>query len=653
MKRILLFSFLLFHLFPQCLFASGGASPLIDSLLTVLGKAKEDTAKVNLLNNLSYHFQFADPNEGLKFADQAIALAQKLSWKQGMADAAKFKGANYFRKSAYGEAFTMFNSCLKQYEAINDRKGIAKSLGNIGNIYLMQADYPKALKYYLDEVKILEQVDEKAELAGIMGNIGIIYFNINDYEKSLDYYTRSITINRELGNTAGVALTLGNVGGIYAAKKNYGKALDCYDESLKIFDELGNRNGVARNYSNKAIVYRSRGEYAKAIDYYEQALAICKEIGNRHGAAVNYNNIGNVYLSMVLDSNKAELNLQFKGNQKACLKMALAYVDSGLMIKKELGDLNLFMSGYTVKSEVLTAMGDYNGALENYKTYIMCKDSIFNIEKDKKLTQTAMQYEFDKKEAATQAEQEKKDIRQRNIRNSISLGFVGALLFGVVVYRQRNKISKARKRSDELLLNILPQEVADELKAKGHADARQFDEVTVLFTDFKGFTAISEQLTPKELVQDLHECFTAFDNIIRKHGLEKIKTIGDSYMAVSGLPSPVPDHALNAVNAAMDILEFIDQLKAKKNAGHQPFFEVRIGLHSGSVVAGIVGVKKFAYDIWGDTVNIASRLESSGEAGKINISETTHRRVKEHFHCRPRGKIDVKGKGELEMYFIE
>jgi class 3 adenylate cyclase len=223
--------------------------------------------------------------------------------------------------------------------------------------------------------------------------------------------------------------------------------------------------------------------------------------------------------------------------------------------------------------------------------------------------------------------------------------------------QKQNKVSEAlRTQSDNLLHNILPAEVANELKQTGSAQAKQFDEVSVLFTDFVHFTQTSEKLTPQQLVQELHECFTAFDEITERHGLEKIKTIGDAYLAVCGLPNPSAKHAHKTVKAALEIRDFI----AKRNAAHLALgdgpkakpFEIRIGVNSGSVVAGIVGVKKFAYDIWGDTVNTAARMESSGEQGKVNISETTYELIKNDFACTHRGKIAAKGKGEMNMYFV-
>lgn len=218
------------------------------------------------------------------------------------------------------------------------------------------------------------------------------------------------------------------------------------------------------------------------------------------------------------------------------------------------------------------------------------------------------------------------------------------------IEKQHDELKVEKKRSDDLLLNILPGEIAEELKTKGHTDARLFNNVTVLFTDFVDFTRAGERMSPQELVDELHTCFKAFDEIILQYGIEKIKTIGDAYLAVAGLPKADEEHASHVVDAALEIKAFIEQ--RRRDLGDKTF-EVRIGIHSGSVVAGIVGIKKFAYDIWGDTVNTAARMEQGSEPGKINISEATYQLIRERYNCSARGLVEAKNKGELNMYFVD
>lgn len=219
--------------------------------------------------------------------------------------------------------------------------------------------------------------------------------------------------------------------------------------------------------------------------------------------------------------------------------------------------------------------------------------------------------------------------------------------------KQKAEIADEREKSEALLLNILPQETAEELKAEGRAKSRHYEQVSVLFTDFQGFTKVSEQLAPEDLVEEVHYYYSKFDEIISQYGIEKIKTIGDAYMCAGGLPVVNTTNALDVVNAALHIQAFMALRKAECEEQNKPYFELRLGIHTGPVVAGIVGIKKFAYDIWGDTVNTAARMESAGEVERVNISEATYLLIRDHFKCSYRGKIAAKNKGEISMYFVD
>ncbi|WP_425420133.1 adenylate/guanylate cyclase domain-containing protein [Phaeodactylibacter xiamenensis] len=214
-------------------------------------------------------------------------------------------------------------------------------------------------------------------------------------------------------------------------------------------------------------------------------------------------------------------------------------------------------------------------------------------------------------------------------------------------------IEQEKERSNELLLNILPANIAEELREYGKAQTRKYDEVTVLFSDFINFSRISEQLSPEELVEELDRCFKGFDFIIGNYPeIEKIKTIGDAYMCASGLDNrkTMPG---SMIKAALEMQEYLEEQKQERMRLGKPYFEARIGIHTGPAVAGVVGVNKFAYDIWGDTVNTASRMETNGQAGRVNISEATYNLIKYQFDCEYRGKVQAKNKGLIDMYFVK
>ena len=225
-------------------------------------------------------------------------------------------------------------------------------------------------------------------------------------------------------------------------------------------------------------------------------------------------------------------------------------------------------------------------------------------------------------------------------------------LEGMVAERTKS-LENEKQRSRNLLLNILPRETADELLAKGSAQPQVFKSATVLFADFVGFTRLASDLSPQEVINILNECFSAFDEICDKHRLERIKTIGDAYMCVGGAPRENDTNAVDAVHAAWEIMEWMEDWNARRISENLPEWNLRIGIHTGELVAGVIGKKKFAYDVWGDTVNTASRLESHSEAGKINLSREMYDQVKGLYTCTYRGEVQVKNIGKVPMYYVD
>ena len=250
---------------------------------------------------------------------------------------------------------------------------------------------------------------------------------------------------------------------------------------------------------------------------------------------------------------------------------------------------------------------------------------------------------------------EKRVAFLKMITGQIAISIENALLYDSLEQRVKDRteqLAQEKKKSDDLLLNILPEDVADELKNTGRAKAKKYETVSVMFTDFKDFTNRSETMTPEELVTELDMYFRAFDRIVVKYELEKIKTIGDAYLCIGGINGDGKGSAINTVKAASEIMDFVKQKAEERKAKGKGYFEMRIGITTGPIVAGIVGEKKFAYDIWGDTVNTAARLEQSGKEGRINISQNTYEIVKDEFECEYRGEVEAKNKGMLKMYFL-
>ncbi|MBK9700503.1 MAG: hypothetical protein IPO79_10485 [Flavobacteriales bacterium] len=429
------------------------------------------------------------------------------------------------------------------------------------------------------------------------------------------------------------------------------------DEAMSIFkgayDEArgqGSRENMINSLHNIATINAMMRDLVSARRNYEEVRDLLRVGGFSDRLVRCYQNLGSVHRDL--------------GN----LKTAIAYQDSAIALARSSGFLEGEAAATQGLAQILRDRTPKNEAYDQLDRYLLLHDSILGSDRIKAVADMREKYETEKKErenVALRAENLEAALRQEQLRRTrniyLSVGII-VLLSAIAlwsrlrfVHRSRAAIRKEKEISEGLLHNILPKEVAAELKQKGYADVKEFEVATILFSDFKGFTSMSEKLTAAELVAEIDHCFKGFDAIMERHGIEKIKTIGDAYMAAGGLPDARHGHPADVVRAALDMQAFMDDYKAQRAAEGRLFFEMRLGLHTGPVIAGIVGVKKFAYDIWGDTVNTASRMESSGAPGRVNISQATYERVRDEpgLHFIPRGEVEAKGKGRMEMWFVE
>lgn len=571
-----------------------------DSLIKILPNLSNDTGKVLVLDDLSFSYYTIDPDLGLKYGQEELALAQQLEWK----------------------------------------KGIALAFNSIGDNYLTRSNFLPALDNYFRAVKLNEELHDEPGLARNYNHIGVIYKHQKKYQDAFGYYSKALRINRKYGNKNGVALNMSNIGNIYCFQGNYDSALANDFGSLAIYTAIGDSAGIGHVLGNIGLVYKNKKNYTTAIDYYSRALAIDTVIHQKNEIAIKLGNIGACYLGIAKSSGVTPGTVN-----KTAMEKAVFFLKQGIGIAAQLNNLVDLIAYSKDLSEAMALAGRDKEAFDIFMHYRLLKDSVFSIENNEKIL--AVEYDRKRHTDSIKVENDRK-ITSLRVHNNRILAYAG---FGVILLLSCFTlfIVKERRRSDKLLLNILPAKVAEELKGSGSAKPRHFDGCTVLFTHFVSFAAAGSKMSPQALIDELHVCFTAFDGIMTRYGIEKIKTIGDRYLAAAGLPSADPKHAENMVNAAIEMLEF---MKRRKDQLHDNTFDIRIGIHSGPVVAGVVGVKKFAYDIWGDTVNTAARMEQSSEQGKINISQTTYDLVKDRFVCTFRGAIAAKNKGRLNMYFV-
>ena len=569
----------------------------IDSLEAIYQSIRaDDPSRLKLLRKLTVEYE--EPNQKLAYSKELIALG------------GKFDSIKY-----------VFDGYLQQ-----------------GNSLRLKSDLTQALESYIQAAKIAMEEGLDRQLGIVNITIADVYSIIGNQQNALNYYQNAIDILRNINDSIGLASALLNAGDEYFNQEKLDSAKLFFTESEKIFKALNHEEGVAYNQGNVGMIYAEQGQDELAEQYMNEAIDILEKQEDFYPISVYLTYISDIYLK------KNEWPVAMRYAQRS-LELSQRY---GL--KDQISDANLHIS------KLHEQAGNYQQSFEAYKSYVQYKDSFNNILTVQQMADLRADYEIAQKQIEVDLlNQQRKTQRILVVSVIIALFLIGLLALGMFrryrfVKRTNTIIEKEKNRAEELLLNILPKETAQELKEFGKVKAHKFDSVTILFTDFEGFTFHSEHLSPEELVNGVDYYYSKFDEITEKFGLEKIKTVGDSYMCAGGLPFPTPDHAVKMVQAAFEMAEFVQHSKKDNANGNR--FDIRIGINTGPVVAGVVGTKKFAYDIWGDAVNIASRMENNSQPGKINVSQHTYELIKDHFDCEYRGEIEVKNLGRMKMYFV-
>ncbi len=600
--------------------------------------------------------------------------------------------ANNFIQQEYADSYTALYTYI-DFVKKNYPENLYPAYRSAGTFFLTSRDNKKALEYFQKGLEVSQKSHNDLQTAEAKIFMANIYSEMNKLEVAKKYLNEAKSYYEAKNLKDNLPLVYYYFSDIYSKEKDFVKAEEYAAKGMKLSSE---KDPMYQYYKNHEgfIGLKKIMEDSLALKNDPSRLSALESKTKEQEKNLEYFTQLKTYVSPEIFIQNYEVlhrAYAFLGDYT----QSYSYLKKMYDKKEETYGMDKMKALSSVQSETEVA---------NERTRIKLEEETKRIQLQKEIELKALRFEYEKKQAAAKTDEERKrlaleeDLKRKEIQikfdeeqKAVALKYsqekniakinqekkdaiakadlessktqknmwaIGAglslLLLGFAGFsynqkrKDNKKIAEEKQKSDDLLLNILPFEVAEELKEKGKTSAKHFDEVSVLFTDFVNFTANSERIGVQEVLNELNICFTEFDRIMEKYNLEKIKTIGDAYLAVSGLPVSNDQHAKNAVSASLEILSYIQHRKQNNpNA-----LNIRIGIHSGAVIAGIVGVKKFAYDIWGDTVNTAARMEQNSAPGRVNISEATYQLIKESFSFEYRGKIETKGKGAMDMYFV-
>lgn len=609
---IALCSLVPFYAFGQAASSTRPRSPIADSLEKVLARELPDTVRVNVLVDLARALWASNLQVSRKYATDALTIANLIDYKKGRANALNTIGVTYYYQGWYDIALGYHKQALEIRKGINDTAGIGHSTNNIGIIYLGQRKHREALNYLFEALEIYKTVKLRSSTAAAYNNIGTIYRREKQLDSAALMHRAALDVLKGANNRTGEALSYNSMGGVMEDLGVYDDALRFQREAFRLYEAVTNHKGMINALTGEASALYKLKRYSEALAQINRAIDLATSMNSR----------------------------------------------------PELRDC------YELLSSIEESIGNIQGALHHYKRYEALKDSLLSEESNSKTAEFSAQYDTERKAKQIElltAQREREQVQRNLLLTIILASFIAvALVYGRYRTKRRSEaalqhanallqeknslLTEARSTVESLLLNVLPKPIAERMQIGERRIAENFSNVTVLFADIVDFTQLASDLPPEELVALLDAIFSDFDALAERHSLEKIKTIGDAYMAVCGIPEPHPDHCLNVALFALDLLRIIERYTIHTNTTTP--LQVRIGIHTGSVVAGVIGKKKFSYDLWGETVNIASRLESHGMPGKIHCSEEVYEILNNSCIFEKCGETALKGNIRLTTYFL-
>jgi class 3 adenylate cyclase/lipopolysaccharide biosynthesis regulator YciM len=534
--------------------------------------------------------EIGEISEAIEYQMRSMAICEETGSIAGLARACTNLGIIYHSIGEEETAISYHRRALVYDEQTGDRRRIGGSFVNLANIYNQLGEYGTGIEYLFRAIDVFEEINEKPFYAVALNNIGNTYYLMGDHQKALEYYNRVLPMWHESGNKRHISGLSINIAAIHIALKEYDKALPLLTQAITILEEIGEKDFLANGLTQLCDVYTHLGQYDDALSVLQRSLTLKEDISDRGGIITTLTEIGELYSNERFSRYNPEL--------------AVEYFLRALNLSEETGAKHLLQRAEESLSALYEKLEDWKNFSIHFKKSVALKEEILGDQNAKRI----QEMELERKNAESE---------------------------------------KEREVTERLLLKILPAPIAQRLK-NSEKISDKISSATVLFADIAGFTPLTQKLGSEQIIDLLSGIFSHFDALCEKFGVEKIKTVGDSYMAAAGVPIECDDHLLKVAKLAIAMQEDI-----RLNLDFKiPELSIRIGIHTGEVIAGVLGTQKLSYDIWGDTVNTAARMESHGDPDTIHCTESVYQLLKDKFLFKKRGEMEIKGKGKMKTYFL-